>query len=48
MSVVSLSVANFWVNSTGCSGEFHVVFKDLQNLEKLILNILKKSCVSLA
>ena len=26
-----------WVNSTGCSGEFHVVFKHFQNLENLIL-----------
>ena len=36
------------MNVVSLSGEFHVVFKDLQNLEKLILNILKKSCVSLA
>ena len=33
-------VAYFWVYSTGCSGEFHVVFKHFQNLESLISNIL--------
>ena len=36
----------FWVNSTPCSGEFHAVFKHFQNLENLILNILKKKCIS--
>ena len=34
------SVAYFWVNSAGCSGEFNV-FKHFGNLENLILNILK-------
>ena len=38
---VFVSVAYFWVNSAGCSGEFYVVFKHFQNLENLILNILK-------
>ena len=37
-----LSVAYFWVNSIGCSVEFHVVFKHFQNLENFILNILKE------
>ena len=33
-----VSVANFWVISTGCSGEFNVAFKILKNT---ILKILK-------
>ena len=37
-----LSVPYFQVNSTGCSGEFRVVFKHFQNLENHILNILKE------
>ena len=40
MSVAFLSVAYFWVNSAGSSGEFHVVFKHFENLENLILKIL--------
>ena len=36
-----LSVAYFRVNSAGCPGEFHIVFKHFENLENLILNILK-------
>ena len=39
---VFASVAYFYINSAGCSGEFCVVFKHFQNLENLILNILKK------
>ena len=41
MSVVPLgfSVAYFGVNSTGCSGEFLIVFKPFQNLQNLVLNI---------
>ena len=43
MSVVFLYLLLiFWVNSTGCSGEFRVVFKYFQNLENLISNILKE------
>ena len=30
-----ISIANFWVDSTGCSGEFHVI-KHFQDLKKLI------------
>ena len=37
-----VSVVYFWVISTGCSGEFHVVFKHFQNVENLILKILKE------
>ena len=37
-----VSLAYFWVDSAGCSGEFHVVSKHFKNLEKLIWNILKK------
>ena len=37
-----VSVAYFWVISTGSSGEFHVVFKHFENLENLIWNILMK------
>ena len=33
----------FLVNSAGCSGEFHVVFKHFENLENFIWNILKKT-----
>ena len=33
---------HFSVNSTGCSGEFHVIFQHFQNLKNLILNILKE------
>ena len=32
---ILIPVAYFWVNSTGCSDEFHVVFKHTQNLENL-------------
>ena len=32
---VFVSVAYFWAYSTGCSDEFHVVFKHFQNLENL-------------
>ena len=32
----------FCANSTGCSGEFYIVFKHFQNLENLILNIVKE------
>ena len=39
---VFVSVAYFWVNSTGCSGEFHVAFEHFQNLENLISNILRE------
>ena len=39
---VSVFVAYFLVNSAGCSGELHVVFKHFENLESRILNILKK------
>ena len=35
----------FWVNSTGCSGEFHVAFKRFQILEILILNFWNKKCI---
>ena len=37
-----VSAAYFWVNSAGWSREFHVVFKHFENLENLILNILKQ------
>ena len=44
---VFVSVSYFWVNSTGCSDEFHDVFKHFQNLENVILNILKeKLCIA--
>ena len=36
----TVSVANFWANSTGCPGEFHVAFKHFQNLKNLMMNIL--------
>ena len=45
---VFVSVAYFLVNSTGCSGKFHVVFKHFQSLENLLLNILKGNCISIA
>ena len=49
MNVVAVAfVAYFWVNSIGCSGEFHVVFKHFQNFRNLILNILKKKWLHLA
>ena len=32
----------FLVYSTGCTGEFQVVFKHFQNLENLMSNILKE------
>ena len=35
------------IQQTACTGEFHVVFKHFENLENLILNILKKNCMSL-
>ena len=38
---VAVSVAYFRVNSTGCSGEFHVL-QHFQNLKNLILKILKE------
>ena len=37
-----VSVAYFTVNSAGYSDEFHVAFKHSENLENLILNILKE------
>ena len=37
-----VSAAYFWVNWAGWSREFHVVFKHFENLENLILNILKQ------
>ena len=40
--LVSVVVAYFWVNSTGCSDEFHVFFKHFENLKNLILKILKE------
>ena len=39
--VIFASFANFWL-STGCSGEFHVIFENFEDLKNLILNILKK------
>ena len=33
----------FWVNSAASCGVFHVIFKHFQNLENLILNILKET-----
>ena len=41
MSGTFVPVPYFQVNSIGCSGEFSVVFKRMQNLENHILNILK-------
>ena len=41
--VVFSSVVYFWVNSTGCSGEVHILFQHFQTLENLILNILKEN-----
>ena len=38
---VFVSAAYFWVNSAGCSSEFHV-FKHFENLENLFLKILKE------
>ena len=26
---------NYWVNSTGCSGEFHIVFEQFEDLKNL-------------
>ena len=43
---VIVYVAYFWVNSAGCSGEFHVVFKHFENLENFILNILTEKLPS--
>ena len=42
MSGFFVTIAFLWVNSTCSSGEFQVVFKHFQNLENLILNILKE------
>ena len=39
-------VANFWLNSTGWSGKFHVAFEHFEDLENLILNILKGQSIS--
>ena len=39
--MASNSIAYFWVNSAGFSGEFDVVFRYFQNLENLILNIFR-------
>ena len=44
---VFVSVAYFWVNSAGCSGEFHVVFKYFENLENFIWTFLRKNCIFL-
>ena len=41
-------IASFWVNSTGCSGEFHVLFGHFEDLKSLILNIWKRNWLSLA
>ena len=41
MSAV-FTIANFLVSSTGCCGEFHVVFKHFEDLKNLVLNILKE------
>ena len=42
MSAVFLSLLLFFgVNSAGCSGAFHVVFKHFENLENLILKNLE-------
>ena len=41
MCGVFVSIAYFWVNLAGCSGKFHVFFQHLENLENLILHILK-------
>ena len=47
--VLIIPVANFWVNSTSCPGEFHVVFQHFQDVKNVMLNILKEklspSCV---
>ena len=37
--------ANFWVNTWGCSDEFHVAFDYFEDLKKFILNILKEKLV---
>ena len=42
VTTVTVSVANFEVNLTSCSGKFHVVFEHFKGLKNLILNILKK------
>ena len=33
------SVTDFWVTSTGCRGEFQIVFKHFEGLKNLTLNI---------
>ena len=38
MSVIHvISVANFWANSAGCFGQFHVALKHIEDLKNLIL-----------
>ena len=41
-TIIMTNIINDYINSPGCSGEFHVVFKHFGNLENLIRNILKK------
>ena len=46
---VFVSVAYFWAYSTGCSDEFHVVFKHFQNFENLYVEHFEEySCISVA
>ena len=40
------NIINDHIDSAGCSGQFHVVFKHFENLENLILNILKEKLQS--
>lgn len=44
---VAVYVANFWVNATGCHWEFHVGFKDFQDLKNVILNVFKEKSLAL-
>ena len=37
-----INIINEHIDSAGCSGEFHVAFKEFENLENFIWNILKK------
>ena len=37
-----INIINEHIDSAGCSGEFHVVSKEFENLENFIWNILKK------
>ena len=39
--ITMTEIINDHINSTGCSGEFYVVFKHFEKLESLIWNILK-------